>query len=516
MARTMRYKTIARWVLLLPSILILVASGCTRSFEDINTPSGKLAREDLLKDNFLGEAYIKNLLDRAYPQQENWYQHTADLAGNQFARYTANNNHGFIDKQMTTFKENDGWSGWSYQEVWPQIVSNYNNLVKEAGEESALTMWGKIMRVQALLHLTDSYGPFPIGTEEDPTAYVSQEGVYKHLIDELNTATEVLGGFLVANPDLKLLPNTDIAYGGDISKWVKYAHSLKLRIALRISKVAPTEAQAIAEKAIKDGVIETNSDNMKVKYDPAGLYKVGPEWGDVSLSADMRSYLMGYNDPRLEKMFRPTESGTYYGALAGANIGSKEVANKLYSRLIYPRNSEHVYFNAAEVAFLKAEGALLGWNMGGTPESFYRRGVELSFEQWGAESADNYLADNNSKPASHVEPNGGYGRNMMPPSQITIAWEENASQEKKLERIITQKWLALYPNGQEGWTDIRRTGYPKLFDLPVPTPGYTIHIPNRIPYPTSEQLNNPQGYNQMISLLGGENNYATKMWWQGK
>lgn len=75
-----------------------------------------------------------------------------------------------------------------------------------------------------------------------------------------------------------------------MSKWVRYANSLKLRIAIRMSGVAPDVARPIAEKAIQDGVIEKNEDNMSVAYSSPGFYKVVVEWNDVRMSADMRSF----------------------------------------------------------------------------------------------------------------------------------------------------------------------------------------------------------------------------------
>ena len=73
-------------------------------------------------------------------------------------------------------------------------------------------------------------------------------------------------------------------------------------------------------------------------------------------------------------------------------------------------------------------------------------------------------------------------------SNITIAWDDSATDEVKLERLITQKWIALFPDGQEGWNEIRRTGYPKVFPVAQSTSGYTIKVPNRIPFDSVSSL----------------------------
>ena len=100
-------------------------------------------------------------------------------------------------------------------------------------------------------------------------------------------------------------------------------------------------------------------------------------------------------------------------------------------------------------------------------------------------------------------------------SSITIKWDESASQEEKLERLIVQKWIALFPDGQEAWCEIRRTGYPKVFPVAQST-SYDIEVPNRIPFDYTESVNNPANYAKAVGLLGGEDNYATPLWWQRK
>ena len=168
------------------------------------------------------------------------------------------------------------------------------------------------------------------------------------------------------------------------------------------------------------------------------------------------------------------------------------------------------------MAFCRAEGALAGWNgMGGTVEELYNQGVRLSFDQWGAAGVDSYLADDTSIQADYVDADGGYGKPMSHVSDITIKWDNDATAEKKLERIMTQKWIAMFPNGQEAWSEIRRTGYPKVFDV-AQNIGSALKVANRVPYPNGESINNPNNYNNALQMNGGADNYETKMWWQKK
>ena len=119
---------------------------------------------------------------------------------------------------------------------------------------------------------------------------------------------------------------------------------------------------------------------------------------------------------------------------------------------------------AAEAAFLRAEGELKGWDMKGDAETFYERGIRLSFEEFKVTGVDEYLADDESKPGNYVDPNHS-ADSYSNLSTITIKWDKNATPEEMLERVLTQKWIALYPDPLNGWSDFRRTGFPKIFPV---------------------------------------------------
>lgn len=238
------------------------------------------------------------------------------------------------------------------------------------------------------------------------------------------------------------------------------------------------------------------------------------------MNASMDSYMNGYNDPRLSKYFKPAASdGKYHGVRLGVqNMAPSKYAGSNVSNLNVDNSSTPiVWMTAAESYFLRAEGALRGWNMGGTAKEFYEAGIKMSFDENSAGSADNYINDNTSKPADYEDPTGD-GNSKSAMSQITIKWEDG-NFEKSLERIITQKWIALYPDGPEGWAEFRRTGYPKLF--PVVT-NYSSSVVSsdtqirRCPFPTSEYNTNPDGVKTGVAALGGADNIGTKLWWDKK
>ena len=123
-----------------------------------------------------------------------------------------------------------------------------------------------------------------------------------------------------------------------------------------------------------------------------------------------------------------------------------------------------------EVFFLKAEAALR-WGVGGSAQQNYEDGIRASFSKYGVSGVDEYLARTeieriNGKNIDYIDyyvnSNSCDGR-----IAIGVKWDESESNETKLEKILTQKWIAMFPNGgYEAWTDCRRTGYPRLFPVP--------------------------------------------------
>ena len=181
-------------------------------------------------------------------------------------------------------------------------------------------------------------------------------------------------------------------------------------------------------------------------------------------------------------------------------------------------NSSMQWMSGAESFFLRAE-AKLRWNIGSSSvKDLYEAGVRASFGERGVSGADNYLADSESVPAKFTD-NSGNGRDASAVSSITIAWDESASFEKKLERIITQKYLAIFPDGQEAWSEFRRTGYPKLFIIDNNASGGAVSTTEqirRLRFPSDEYSNNAANVEAAVGLLGGSDTGGTKLWWDKK
>ena len=294
---------------------------------------------------------------------------------------------------------------------------------------------------------------------------------------------------------------------------------------LKIYTTINYRMQKYAEEAVAAGVMETKDDGATLKTTGSiavqnPLEVVWSMYDDTRMGATMDAYMNGFEDPRLPKYFSVAniDGGGYHGVRSG--LVDMEVEGDPTVDLSCPNvsaSSEVVWFRASEVAFLRAEGALLNWNMGGdnSAETFYKKGIELSFEENGlsAGEAQTYAASD-GVPAQFTDVFGNRGGNYAAPSDVGIAW---ASDGNELERIITQKWIAMFPNGQEAWSEFRRTGFPKV--IPIPdgnnksngTIDTDIQV-RRMTFPRSEYSNNKAAVDAAAALIGADNG-GVRLWW---
>ena len=176
----------------------------------------------------------------------------------------------------------------------------------------------------------------------------------------------------------------------------------------------------------------------------------------------------------------------------------------------------------AEVDFLRAEGALRGWEMGGTAEFFYNRGIENAYLEdpmFGSQYV-NYLSEymQLEEPVDYVniDPMGD-GEPWHSVTKIGVKWNNTDDNETKLEKIITQKYIALFPLSTEAWTELRRTGYPKLFPVLNTDDGDGSikqgDMIRRIPWVPTDPVAAGMVETTGITALGGPDEQATRLWW---
>jgi hypothetical protein len=502
-------------------------SGCTKNFESMNTnPTGIPNSQLQVATLFIPlEQEIMYMADDGYQvgQNLNADDYCGYMMPDQTFGYALDNaNYVFID----------GWNTEAFNSIYVNLLGPIRNSIAKSGVQTTNPdFWAiaLIVEVEAIDRITDKFGPVPysqIGSSLVSIGYDSQQSIYTQMFAELDTATQNLNAYIAANPGSEPLAANDAIYGGDYTKWLKFANSLRLRLAMHLTKIDPTTAQAQAEKALQDpgGVMQVPSDDAAILASQANgndYYQITYNYGDNSMNASIESILTGYNDPRLPVYFSPDTASGHTTQYTGLRIGSTIPPKPFYSGFSKPNvattftiNAPEVVMTAAEVWFLKAEAALRGWPNAGDPMTDYNTGITTSMNQYGV-NIGNYLTDNTSVPAPYVDWLNSANSDTAV-SNITIAWDPNATNEQKLERIITQKWIAMYPEGQEAWTEYRRTGYPKLFPVVVNSSGGTISTSvqvRRLAYPHNEATTNPAGLTQGIALLGGPDNGGTRLWW---
>lgn len=508
--------------------VVIAACSCTGNFSEVNRTPWRVTKDEKERDGYNIRANIIKLQTSVVSGSEHLYQFQDLLMAAPFGGYMADAN-GFGEK-FETFNPSDHWIQAPFRDVFTHVFPAYNELLGSTDDRIVLA-WADLLKVAAMHRVVDVYGPIPytrMGSGKLTVPYDKQEDLYRTMIEELNAAIAVLTES--RDVDNALYARFDRVYGGNLNSWIKFANSLKLRMALRMTYVNPSLARATAESAVSHpvGVITQNSENafVSVPNNPMQLCVV--QWGDHRVGADIVNYMNGFNDPRREKYFTlsafvdsdgdpdPAIPPAYHGLRIG--ISSVPERAKQYSMPVVGVTDPLPWINAAEVTFLRAEGALWGWDMGGTAQALYNQAIERSFGQWGVPGAAQYANDASSSPAPYVDPLGVYSSGGVA-SGVKVRWDESGNFETNQEQIITQKWIAMFPNGMEAWAEYRRTGYPALMPVANNLSGGRVNTKTgmrRVPYPSIEYTENGEHLYEAVMSLGGPDNGSTRLWWDKK
>ena len=511
--------------LLLMAAVLLVLTACTGDFEDINRNPNQVTEEQMEALNYKTGTKVRTLQSLVIPVQEHMYQFNESLTGGPFAGYIG----ATVDTWQTkfeTYNPSADWRKWPFANVITETYTPYKGIVGGTDDEVAVA-FARLLRVAIMQRVTDSYGPIPYSKlESNESVYVeydSQETVYTKMFEELDAAIGALGRNTTLSSDA--WSRYDGVYYGNIAQWLRYANSLKLRMAMRLTEVKPELAKTKAAEAIAGGVITSNADNAQMHAAENRTTLIYNDWSDHRVGADILCYMTGYNDPRVEKMFLPNDVGDYVGIRIGIDVAGKSTAMTKYSNLIVESTTPYLWFNAAEATFLRAEYELR-WGSEETAQALYEDAIRLSFEERGASGADAYITDAASRPAAYTDPLGNYSAAAQ--STITIAWAPGTDNfEENLERIITQKWIAIFPLGVEAWSEHRRTGYPRLLPVVADKSGGGVDVAQgarRLPYPVEEYQQNNTNLQAAIQTLNAEqkngnrtgDQMGTRVWWDCK
>lgn len=506
----------------------MVLSSCTKNYSEINTDRNTIAT--------VGSAELPFLFAKAeataVPNIWN-YQVAQNLFADQYAQYFACTATYFPSDRLNIRMD---WVGAAFNPIYTDMVPQLNSIFKAADPSSPEYALANIVWVLGFHRVTDYWGPIPYfnaGKPGSSVAYDGQDKIYDDFFKRLAAAAAVLK----AKPNAAPYGSFDLIYGGNAAKWLKFCNALRLRLAIRISKVDPARAKAEAEAAVADGVLTSSpsEDALLTKSssgaDHNGLSQMS-DWNEFRMSATMESVLVGYQDPRLSVYWlpngatntNPNGTGLYDGLrngltstqltdaknapTANAKIGKRWSSPSFGGDGGYLTTPQNV-MSVAESFFNRAEGALLGWNMGGTAQSLYEAGIAASCAQWGV-AVGNYAQSTNVP----VAPNDFL--NSPAVSTAPVKWAADVATQK--QQIGIQKWIAMFPDGNEAWADYRRGRnfimYPVAnsdnADLPNPNSQWI----RRIPFLLSEKQNNKAAVDAAVSLLGsGGDKLTTPLWW---
>jgi hypothetical protein len=404
-------------------------------------------------------------------------------------------------------------------------LKNFQAVVDAGKATDEPLIWGpaQVMRSLLFAHMTDVWGDIPYsqalkGDGEEAIilpAYDPQEEIYAGLFADLSEAAAGMAAGGTQN-----LGGADPIYGGSGPKWRRFANSLRARYAMRLANVDASTAQSELNAAIGDpgGLIESNADNAQINWPGDGVYD--NPWSsnnksrdDHRLSKTLADQMVPFDDPRLGVYAQPTQCFVnpvagcpanppeYAGLVNGLEANEAATFARVTSRpgaIFYstpdfcvdcPALNGATFPNFimtyAEVSFILAEAAERGW-ITDDPATLYEQGIRASMEQWGVtdQTAINaYLA--------------------LP----AIAYQGGTP---GLRQIALQKWIALYTDGVEAWSEWRRTCVPETIK---PGPAAIINtVPRRYQYSVREHSVNAANVDAAIARQGPDE-FTTRVYW---
>lgn len=397
----------------------------------------------------------------------------------------------------------------------PEQVSTFG----PAGNQIAIA---HILQAFTAHMMTDMWGPIPFvnalsGQAEGNFApgYTSQPEIYTALLDSLTAASEMI------DTSTPALASGDPIYGGDMSQWKKLANALKMRVALRMSDQRPQEAATAINEAIAAGTFESNNDNALIPFNLSPPhqnpfyvnYEVDGR-DDWTIPQSILGVMNENDDPRRAAYFtdaNPDAAGAQFIGFPYGLPGGE--AQQLFTSESFSRpglevrqaDSPAIIMLYDEVLFIMAEAALRSDlnvpNITQSGQQLYEDAIRASMNRWGVTdeaAVSNFLSQVDTPTPSNYE-----------------------------DVLGTQKWVAQYLQGIQGWSTWRRLDFEGVFQVPPPetqgdpSPGQNLfgcEIAIRMSYPNDEETLNQENLQAAISnMLGGEgageDTQGIKLWW---
>ena len=476
-------------------------SGCDSEMDRINTNPLALTQ---LSDEYLFTSAVRETFGS--------YTHIRSFELRIMSQYA----HVFVFNNE--LRETDKYNDFHVQDLYEEIFSErYTGPIKYINEVLRLTQEGTyknevrnalatVVAMISYAKVTDSWGDVPY-TEGGKgqlgilaPKYDTQEFIYKDMMEKLKNSIQILKTAKAADA----YPGADPVYNNDLNKWLRFANSFRLRLAMRARFADPEGSKKVISECLSEPLIEDNSQNFTLSHINSDNSELYNPWYTIGvyyqpkMSEKFVKWLTSNNDPRLQLFVKPNANGTY----TGIPNGISDMAINLFdwesysapTPLWFKKDNPQVLMCASEVYFLRAEAAL--FNLGGTDaNSLYREGIRKAMQQWSipTETITNYLTKT---------------------AQTTLS----GGTEHQFEQIGDQMWIAFAPNFSEAWSNCRRTAYPNIPQRTgdVLSKGATNgYLPKRFKYTTNEYSRNLDNVNKAITHQGVDK-IDTPVWWDKK
>lgn len=437
---------------------------------------------------------------------------------------------------------NAQYSGAYMERHYTDVIRLFSQAINKTKDDPAqANIWAAatLLRAFDLHRMTDLYGDIPYeqagkGLEAETNwfpKYDNQKDIYGYLVRDIKAARDKFSA------SAKSLGNQDFIYGGDVAKWKKFANSLLMRVALRMSNVDATTARTVFLEAYNNGAFTSNADNAFIKFadGPQGVNRNGLNdgyWNTYKYSRDCKvsrtfvNWMKANNDPRLMivcgGLGNPENPATWNTnpaaqrgmpngfttanmptALTGQDLADWNAGLTSTPRWIFSMQNikymdwsdPYILQTYAEVELMAAEAAVLGW-LTTNAATHFQKGVDAAIKSWTAFDAS--FARTQAEIDAYIA-----GRNFAA-----------ASAADKRRLIGEEYWAATYLNDIESWSNWRRTGFPVLTPTNDPNRWEANQIPRRLKYWENEISSNPANYKAASDRMGGDN-FMTKTWWDG-
>ncbi|HSH66974.1 MAG TPA: SusD/RagB family nutrient-binding outer membrane lipoprotein [Bacteroidia bacterium] len=470
-------------ILLLAGVLFCQLFSCKKDFDTVNTNPNGLS--DAPYTNVLSGA----ILNLATTVDQSLSYSYASAWAQQIAR--------------TLYQEHDIYQprdpGYAWRTMY-LTAFNLQKLIDKADATPNRKGVAMVLKAYAMQVITDMWGDVPYadafkGDEGNFTPkYSDQRSIYLDLVSQLKTANQLLSITSSGTDDIGA---GDHIYFGDVSKWQKFCNSLLLRVYIRMSAKEPAiSKQGIEEifgDPVKFPVFVTASDNATLQYinTPNEQNPIYSSYASNAIDVPSKlltTMLKTKNDPRLlvyaDSATDKTLADRFNGLQNGASVvPTKTKLPSIGYQFVKSPVAPTYLLTSEEVLFIAAEAANNGWSVGITAKKAYEDAISANMSRWGI-STGSYL----SQPTVDLD--------LVP---------------DKGHAIAEQKWLALYFQGCEAFSEVRRTGWPVLVEAPASVyPGLGVAV--RLPYPTSESATNAANLSAVTAGIQ-HGMFGKKMWW---